>query len=144
MTVQRTLAIIKPDVVEKRKQGLVLQRILDEGFQVLAMRQAHLTRKQVEGFYEVHRGRPFFDELCAFMSRGPVILLALQRENAVAHWRSVIGATNPAQAAPGTIRRELGSSVGENAVHGSDSEENGIRECNYFFAGVEQVSLDTP
>lgn|SRR5690606_30626349 len=144
MTVQRTLAIIKPDVVEKRKQGLVLQRILDEGFQVLAMRQAHLTRKQAEGFYEVHRGRPFFDELCAFMSRGPVVLLALQRENAVAHWRSVIGATNPAQAEPGTIRRELGSSVGENAVHGSDSEENGIRECDYFFAGVEQARFEFP
>lgn len=144
MTVQRTLAIIKPDVVEKRKQGLVLQRILDEGFQVLAMRQARLTRKQAEGFYEVHRGRPFFDELCQFMSRGPLILMALQRENAVAHWRAVIGATNPAQAEPGTIRRELGSNVGENAVHGSDSEENGARECDYFFAGVEQARFDFP
>lgn len=139
MTVQRTLAIIKPDVVEKRKQGLVLQRILDEGFQVLAMRQAHLTRREAEGFYAVHRERPFFGELCEFMSRGPVVLLALQREDAVAHWRKVIGATNPENADPGTIRRELGTSVGENAVHGSDSAENGVRECDYFFSGVEQI-----
>jgi nucleoside-diphosphate kinase len=139
MTVQRTLAIIKPDVVEKRKQGVVLQRILDEGFRVLAMRQAKLTRAQAEGFYAVHRGKPFFDELCGFMSRGPVVLLALERENAVAHWRAVIGATNPANADAGTIRKEHGSSVGENAVHGSDSEENGARECDYFFAGVDQL-----
>ncbi|NLE88330.1 MAG: nucleoside-diphosphate kinase [Myxococcales bacterium] len=139
MSVQRTLAIIKPDVVEKRQQGVVLQRILDEGFRVLAMRQARLSRQAVEGFYAVHRGKPFFDELCDFMSRGPVVLLALERENAVAHWRAVIGATNPANAEPGTIRKELGSSVGENAVHGSDSEENGARECDYFFAGVDQA-----
>lgn len=139
MTVQRTLAIIKPDVVEKRKQGVVLQRILDENFQVLAMRQAKLTRAQAEGFYEVHRGKPFFDELCEFMSRGPVVLLALQRDNAVAHWRAVIGATNPANAEAGTLRKEYGSSLGENAVHGSDSEENGARECDYFFPGVDQI-----
>lgn len=139
MSVQRTLAIIKPDVVEKRQQGVVLQRILDEGFRVLAMRQARLSRQAVEGFYAVHHGKPFFDELCDFMSRGPVVLLALERENAVAHWRAVIGATNPANAEPGTIRKELGSSVGENAVHGSDSEENGARECDYFFAGVDQA-----
>lgn len=139
MTVQRTLAIIKPDVVEKRKQGVVLQRILDEGFRVLAMRQARLSRADVEGFYAEHRGKPFFEELCGFMSRGPVVLLALEREDAVTRWRSVIGATNPANADAGTIRKELGSSVGENAVHGSDSEENGARECNYFFAGVDQT-----
>jgi nucleoside-diphosphate kinase len=139
MAVQKTLAIIKPDVVEKKKQGLVLQRILDEGFEVLAMRQARLTRADAEGFYAVHRGRPFYDELCTFMSRGPVVILALQREDAVAHWRKVIGATNPAQAEPGTIRKEYGQSVGENAVHGSDSPENGVLECGYFFAGVEQI-----
>ncbi len=139
MSVQRTLAIIKPDVVEKRQQGVVLQRILDEGFRVLAMRQARLSREAAEGFYAVHRGKPFFDELCAFMSRGPVVLLALEREDAVARWRAVIGATNPANAEPGTIRKELGSSLGENAVHGSDSEENGALECDYFFAGVDQA-----
>ncbi len=139
MAVQKTLAIIKPDVVEKGKQGIVLQRILDEGFEVLAMRQTRLTVAEAEGFYAVHRGRPFFDELCSFMSRGPVVVLALRREDAVAHWRKVIGATNPAQAEPGTIRKELGTSVGENAAHGSDSPENGVLECSYFFAGVEQI-----
>src|SRR5690606_41811567 len=128
MSVQRTLAIIKPDVVEKRQQGVVLQRILDEGFRVLAMRQARLSRQAVEGFYAVHRGKPFFDELCDFMSRGPVVLLALERENAVAHWRGVIGATNPANAAPGTIRKGLGTRVGDAAVPGPHSDENGGRE----------------
>ncbi len=139
MAVQRTLAIIKPDVVENRAQGTVIQRILDEGFDILAMRQTRLSRREAEGFYAVHRERPFFDELCTFMSRGPVVVLALQREDAVAHWRKVIGATNPADAEPGTIRAELGKSVGENATHGSDSEENGLIECGYFFSGIEQV-----
>jgi nucleoside-diphosphate kinase len=139
MEAQKTLAIIKPDVVEKRKQGVVLQRILDEGFEVLAMRQMQLSLKDAEGFYAVHKGKGFFDELCAFMSRGPVVVIALRRKDAVAHWRKVIGATNPANAEPGTIRKELGQSVGENAVHGSDSPENGALECGYFFAGVEQI-----
>ncbi len=139
MELQKTLAIIKPDVVEKRKQGVVLQRILDEGFEVLAMRQMQLSLKDAEGFYAVHKGKGFFDELCQFMSRGPVVVLALRRKDAVAHWRKVIGATNPANAEPGTIRKELGQSVGENAAHGSDSAENGVIECGYFFAGVDQI-----
>jgi nucleoside-diphosphate kinase len=139
MATQRTLCIIKPDAVEKRKQGLILQQLLDEGFQVRGMRLAHLTRKQAEGFYAVHRERPFYGELCTFMSRGPVVLLALERDDAVQHLRTVIGATDPAKAAAGTVRKLYGSNVGENAVHGSDSEENGRLECSYYFPGMDLV-----
>lgn len=139
MAVQNTLCIIKPDAVEKRKQGAILQRLLDEGFSVLGLRQTELTRKQAEGFYEVHRARPFFGELVEFMTRGPVVVIALARENAVLHYRDVIGATDPAKAADGTIRKLYGSNVGENAVHGSDSEENGRRECAYFFPGHDLI-----
>ncbi len=137
MAVQRTLCIIKPDAVEKRKQGAILQRLLDEGFSILAMRQLQLGRKQAEGFYAVHRERPFFGELVEFMTRGPVVVVALERDNAVQHYRDVIGATDPAKAAEGTIRKLYGTNVGENAVHGSDSEDNGRIECAYFFAGHE-------
>ena len=134
---QRTLAIIKPDAMAKRQQGAILQRILDEGFEVVALRQTRLSREQAEGFYAVHREKPFFDALCAFMSRGPVIVIALSHADAVRRWRDVIGATNPANAAEGTIRRQFASSVTENAVHGSDSEENGRLECGYFFPDVD-------
>jgi nucleoside-diphosphate kinase len=139
MTLQRTLCIIKPDAVERRKQGAILQRLLDEGFQILALKQIRLTRPQAEGFYAIHRGKGFFEELCTFMTRGPVVVAALERENAVQHYRDVIGATDPAKAAPGTVRKLYGSNVGENAVHGSDSEENGRNECAYFFAGHELI-----
>lgn len=139
MPTQRTLCIIKPDAVEKRKQGAILQKLLDEGFQVLAMRQATLTQKQAEGFYAVHRERPFFGELVAFMTRGPVVLLALQAEDAVQKLRTVIGATDPAKAADGTVRKLYGANVGENAVHGSDSEDNGRIECAYYFPGLDLV-----
>lgn len=137
MATERTLAIIKPDVVKKRKQGAVLQRILDEGFTVLGMRQVQLSLTDAEGFYAVHRGRGFFDELCQFMSSGPVVVLSLERDDAVAHWRKVIGATDPAKAEAGTIRKEFGESVGVNAAHGSDSVENGLLESSYFFTGVD-------
>lgn len=137
MATQRTLCIIKPDAVEKKKQGVILQRLLDEGFAVRGLKQMHLSRRQAEGFYAIHRERPFFDELCTFMTRSPVVVIALERENAVQHLRDVIGATDPAKAAPGTIRKEYGSNVGENAVHGSDSEENGRNECAFFFPGVD-------
>lgn len=137
MTTQRTLCIIKPDAVERQKQGAIVQRLLEEGFRVLGMRQTVLSRRQVEGFYAVHKERPFFNELCTFMARGPVVLLALEREDAVQHLRNVIGATDPAKAAAGTVRKLYGSNVGENAVHGSDSEENGRIECAYYFAGMD-------
>jgi len=139
MATQRTLCIIKPDAVEKRTQGHILQRLLDEGFAVRGLRLARMTRGQAEGFYAVHRERPFFDELCSFMSRGPVVLLALERDNAVGHLRTVIGATDPAKADAGTVRKLYGSNVGENAVHGSDSDENGRLECGYFFPGMDLV-----
>lgn len=139
MATERTLCIIKPDAVEKRAQGEILRRILDEGFRVLSMRQTRLSRAQAEGFYAVHRERPFFDELCTFMSRGPVVVIALEAEGAVQKWRDVIGATDPAKAAAGTIRKQFGQNVGENAVHGSDSVENGTIECGYFFAGQDLI-----
>jgi nucleoside-diphosphate kinase len=137
MAIERTLCIIKPDAVEKRKQGAIVQRLLDEGFAVLNLKQVRLTRAQAEGFYAVHKGKGFFDELCTFMTRGPVVVAALERENAVQHYRDVIGATDPAKAEAGTVRKLYGSNVGENAVHGSDSVENGRIECAYFFAGNE-------
>jgi nucleoside-diphosphate kinase len=137
MSTQRTLCIIKPDAVEKRKSGAILQHLLDEGFKVLGLRQTLITRKQAEGFYAIHRERPFFGELCTFMTRSPVIVIALEREDAVQHLRNVIGATDPAKAAEGTVRKLYGSSLGENAVHGSDSVDNGRIETGYFFPGSE-------
>src|SRR5512133_209649 len=133
MTLERTLCIIKPDAWERRVSGHILQRILDEGFTVLGMQQIQLTLQQAEGFYEVHKERPFYSSLCSFMTRGKVIVIALEREGAVAHWRKVIGATDPAKAEPNTLRKLFAKSMSENAVHGSDSVENGIRECAFFF-----------
>jgi nucleoside-diphosphate kinase len=139
MSLEKTLCIIKPDALEQRKQGAIVQRLLDEGFKILAMQQVHLSRRAAEGFYAVHRERPFFNELCTFMTRGPVVVLALSREDAVQHLRTVIGATDPAKAAAGTIRKLFGKNVGENAVHGSDSVENGALECGYYFPGMNLV-----
>ncbi|MEM6328273.1 MAG: nucleoside-diphosphate kinase [Bacteroidota bacterium] len=136
---ERTLAIIKPDAVTAGHAGKILDRILAEGFAVRAMKLVRLTPAQAEGFYAVHAERPFFGELTAFMSSAPCIPLVLERENAVAHWREVIGATNPAEAAEGTIRKQFATSMGENAVHGSDSVANGIKEGRYFFAESEIV-----
>ncbi len=137
MNVERTLSIIKPDAVEARKTGAIVSRLEEEGFKVVAMKRIHLTRAQAEGFYAEHRGRGFFDELCTFMSRGPIVVMALERENAVVKYREVIGATDPAKAAEGTIRKLFGANVGENAVHGSDKPETAVREIGYFFAGYE-------
>lgn len=137
MAIERTLCIIKPDAVEKKVSGAIVQRLLDEGFRVLALKQTRLSRTVAEGFYAVHKARPFFDELCTFMTRGPVVIAALERDNAVQHYRNVIGATDPAKAAEGTVRKMFGANVGENAVHGSDSVENGAIECGYFFSGSE-------
>jgi nucleoside-diphosphate kinase len=137
MAIERTLCIIKPDAVQKRKSGAIIQHVLEEGFNVLGLRQQQLSRREAEGFYAVHRERPFFKDLCEFMTSGPVVVVALERENAVAHWRKVIGATDPAKADAGTIRKLYGASLGENAVHGSDSVENGQIECAYYFRGSE-------
>jgi nucleoside-diphosphate kinase len=130
---ERTLAIIKPDAVQNGHAGKILDRIYEEGFAVRALKLVTLTKKEAEGFYAVHRERPFFGELTDFMSSGPCIPLVLERDDAVATWREVIGATNPAEAAEGTIRKAFATSMGENAVHGSDSVENGRLESNYFF-----------
>ena len=134
-----TFGIIKPDAVRAGKQGAILQRILDAGFKVRGMKLIHQTRKQAEGFYAVHAERPFFGELTEFMSSGPCVVLALEKENAVKAWRDLMGATNPAEAAEGTLRKDFAGSIGENAVHGSDSDENAAIEIAYFFSKLELV-----
>ena len=136
MAIERTLGIIKPDAFGKGYAGRVLSRIDEEGFRVVGMKLAHMTRRQAEGFYYVHDGKPFFGELVEFMSSGPCVLLALEREGAIAHWRKVMGATNPANADEGTLRKELAESLGRNAVHGSDATETAAFELGYFFAGA--------
>jgi nucleoside-diphosphate kinase len=141
MAVERTLSIIKPDSVEKRKVGAILARFEEEGFVVRAMKRIHLTRAEAEGFYAEHKGRGFFDELVTFMSRGPIVVLALEREDAIARYREVIGATDPAKAADGTIRKLYAESKGRNAVHGSDSDENAAREIAFFFSERERAGL---
>lgn len=140
MTIQRTLAIIKPDAMEAGNAGAIIARLQEEGFTILGMRQLRLTLAQAEGFYAVHRERPFFGELTTFMSRGPVTVLALEREDAIQKYRQVIGATNPAQAEEGTIRKRFGKDVGENAVHGSDAPETAAVEIGYFFSGCDLVA----
>lgn len=136
-----TLGMIKPDAVSSGKAGLIIAHLQKEGFKIRAARLARLTRPQAEKFYEVHRGRPFYEELVNFMSSGPCLPMALERENAVAHFRTVIGATDPAEAAPGTIRKLYAESKGKNAVHGSDSAENGAREVAFFFTEAEIAGL---
>jgi len=133
MAVERTLSIIKPDAVEQNNIGNILAMIQGAGLKLLGMRMLHLTRAQAEGFYEVHKERPFFGELVEFMTRGPVVVSALEGEGAVARYRALMGATNPDDAEEGTIRKAYGTDVGENACHGSDSVENGRIEVGYFF-----------
>ena len=137
MTIERTLSIIKPDAVERRKVGVIIDRLLAEGFTLCAMKQIHLTLAQARGFYAVHKSRPFFDDLTKFMSRGPIVVMVLERENAVQRYRDVIGATDPSKAADGTLRKLYGTNVGENALHGSDSPGTAQTEVMYFFAGYE-------
>lgn len=134
MAVERTLTILKPDCVRKELIGEVTRRIQSAGFKVRAMKMVKLTKAEAEGFYEVHRGRPFFEELTNFMSSGPCVPMVLEKENAVADFRALIGATDPAEADEGTIRKDFADSKGENIVHGSDSVKNGQLESNYFFA----------
>jgi nucleoside-diphosphate kinase len=130
---EKTLAIIKPDAVKKNIIGKIIQRIEDEGFKISAMKMLHLTKDEAKGFYIVHKARPFYESLTDFMSSGPVVVMALERENAISHWRLVMGATDPAQAEPGTLRHAHGFSVEKNAVHGSDARETAEWEINYFF-----------
>jgi nucleoside-diphosphate kinase len=134
-----TLAIIKPDAVRAGNTGRIIDRVIAGGFRIRAVKMIHMTRAQAEGFYDVHRGKPFFDGLTEFMSSAPCILMVLEREDAVKAWRDLMGATDPAKADEGTIRKEFGSSVGENATHGSDSDENAAIEISYFFSRLEIV-----
>jgi len=133
MAVERTLSIIKPDAVEQNNVGNILALVQKAGLRIRGMRMLHLTRPQAEGFYAVHRERPFFGELVDFMTRGPVVVSALEADDAVARYRKLMGATNPAEADDDTIRKLYGTDVGENACHGSDSVENGKIEVAYFF-----------
>ena len=134
-----TFGIIKPDAVAAGNHGKITARILDAGFAIRGMKLVHQSKKQAEGFYAVHAGKGFFEELTEFMSSGPCVVLALEKENAVKSWRDLMGATNPAEAADSTLRKEFASSIGENAVHGSDSDENAAIEIGYFFSKLELV-----
>jgi nucleoside-diphosphate kinase len=134
---QRTLAIIKPDAVAARQAGRIIQRIEEAGFQIRAMRMRHLTQREAEGFYAVHRERPFFGSLTTFMSSGPVIVMALEAGDAIRKWRDLMGATDPARADAGTLRKEFGTSIEHNATHGSDAPETAAFELGYFFAGMD-------
>ncbi len=140
MAIQQTLSIIKPDGVEKNVIGKVVGRFEEEGLVPVAMRMVHLSQQEAEGFYAVHRERPFFGELVEFMTRGPVVVMVLEGEDAVARNREVMGATNPAEAAEGTLRALYASGIEENTVHGSDSEENAAKEIKYFFSDVQVFS----
>jgi len=134
---ETTFAIIKPDAVRARQAGKILQRIEEAGFQIRAMRLRELTQKEAEGFYAVHKERPFFASLTKFMSSGPVIVLALAAPDAIRKWRMLMGATDPAKAEPGTLRKEFGSSIENNATHGSDAPDTAAFELGYFFSGLE-------
>ena len=134
-----TFGIIKPDAVRAGQVGVIIQRITDGGFKLRAMKMLHMTLREAEGFYAVHRERPFFAGLTEFMSSGPCLVLVLEKAGAVKAWRDLMGATDPAKADEGTLRKEFGGSMGENAVHGSDSEENAAIEISYFFSKLELV-----
>jgi nucleoside-diphosphate kinase len=137
MSAQRTLAIVKPDAVAKRVVGKILTKIEEGGFTILAVKLAHLSLGEARGFYYVHRQRPFYDSLCSFMTQGPSLLMVLEGDNAISRWRDLMGATDPAKAAAGTIRKEFASSIEANAVHGSDSPESAATEIPYFFSSLE-------
>ena len=136
---ERTLAIIKPDAVERRVAGKIIQRIEDAGFAIRAMKRVHLSKGEAEGFYSVHRERPFFASLTSFMSSGPAIVMVLEAPDAIGKWRTLMGATDPAKADPGTLRKEFAQSIERNATHGSDAPETAAYEIGYFFAGIELV-----
>ncbi len=142
MAIERTLSIIKPDGLEKGIIGKIVSRFEEKGLKPVAMRMQHLSQKEAEGFYAVHRERPFFKDLVTFMTSGPVLLMALEGEGAVLKNREIMGATNPEKADPGTIRRDFATSIEANTVHGSDSVENAAIEVAYFFRSTELVSYD--
>ncbi|OFV93680.1 MAG: nucleoside-diphosphate kinase [Acidobacteria bacterium RIFCSPLOWO2_12_FULL_65_11] len=136
---ERTLAIVKPDAVERRLAGQIIQRIEDAGFEIRAMRRIHLSKRQAEGFYAVHRGRPFFPSLTDFMASGPTVVLVLEAPDAISKWRTLMGATDPAKAEAGTLRKEFAQSIERNATHGSDAPETAAVEIGYFFAGIDLI-----
>ena len=136
----KTFAIIKPDAVKNGHSGQIIDRVINSSFKILGLKLIRMTKPQAEGFYEVHSEKPFYAELTEFMSSGKCIVMALQKEDAVNEWRKLIGATNPAEAEDGTIRKDFASSLGENAVHGADSNENASREIGFFFSGTEIIS----
>jgi nucleoside-diphosphate kinase len=136
---ERTLAIIKPDAVERHVTGTIMQRIEDEGFHIRALRRVHLSKREAEGFYAVHRERPFFKSLTEFMSSGPAMVLVLEAPDAVRKWRTLMGATDPGKAEAGSLRKEFGQSIERNATHGSDAAATAAYEIGYFFAGVELI-----
>ena len=135
-----TFAIIKPDAVKNRNTGKIYDRIMSAGFEIKSAKLLRMTLSQAEGFYAVHKDRPFFGELTEFMSSGPCMVLALQKENAVEEWRKTIGATNPEEAENGTIRKDFATNIQENAVHGSDSDENAKKEIGFFFSDSELIA----
>ena len=138
-TLQRTLTIVKPDAVAKNAVGDIIEQFEKNGFRILAMKMLEISKYQAEQFYAVHASRPFYNSLTDFMSSGPIVALALEKENAIADLRKLMGATNPADAAEGTIRKQFASSIEENAIHGSDGEDTAAFEIGYFFAGYELI-----
>ena len=134
---ERTFAIIKPDAVERNLIGKILERIESNGFKIAGMKKTQLSQKEAKGFYYVHKERPFFDSLTEFMCSGPVVLLVLEKENAITAWRDLMGATNPEDAKEGTIRKDFALSIEKNSTHGSDSAENAAYELSYFFSATE-------
>ena len=139
MAKERTLSIIKPDATRRNLTGKINARIEESGLRIIAQKRLWLSRAQAEKFYEVHKARPFYNDLCTFMTSGPVVVQALEGENAVAKYRDVMGATNPANAAAGTIRKDFAESIEANSVHGSDSADNAKIESAFFFSGIEMV-----
>ncbi len=136
-TLQRTLTIVKPDAVRKNGVGDIIEQFEKQGFRILAMKMLEINKHQAQGFYAVHAGKPFYDSLTDFMSSGPIVVLALEKENAIADLRTLMGPTNPKQATEGTIRKKWGTDIEKNAIHGSDAEETARFELSYFFAGYE-------
>jgi nucleoside-diphosphate kinase len=139
LAIERTFAIIKPDAVAASQQGEILARIHKSGFKIIAVKSMRLTKEEAGGFYAVHKERPFFGELTDFMSSGKIIALVLESDGAILKWRDTMGATDPKKAAPGTIRHDLGTSIGNNCTHGSDAPETAAFEIGYFFAGLELI-----